>query len=598
MENRKAAVLIGIVSVICLLGLYLSRFDVRLLFKPLTADVYYKITLSSPIELEETYTFHVKRKRFHVLFRNWGAPLTYREKLPRPFVEAKDVIGTTDTYIKDYRGRLFGNFSSERVKFTAQSYGRPNEVGIVNPDMFPPGKYTLNALYDLYPPIQIEKQFYHLNFKLSDWHVPYTRVVIEIDPKETEVKEVFPHMKEFSVKRVGRKVVIEGSSPENSLVEVELLTLPFRTSGFPQKFWNVKEITERENRTPMLIHKLSTFLKSFLEALLILFPLSLIYIYLKFGSEREFTVPEFLSFIPNPKRKPYEVNLLFSGDSAEGDENGFYATVLDLMRRGAISVRTAGDDVVVEVLKEPEDPYEREVVEFFKRHSVNGKFSLRAFQNRVKWTVEDRNREFLIDLKKEVEKLTRYKNERFVREHLNLKGTKLVQAFGFFSFILFVGLSISILFFFRFFPTFNGYPIFILSLTLFTAALVASAAPSQLFGRWKKGYYRELLQWEAFKKFLSDFALIKRYAPEDIVIWKEWLVYGTALGAADRVEEALRKFGKLRFEEAEVLPRFQVEFRSFNSSLSSGISQLSSSSSGSSGFGAGGGFGGGGAGGR
>ena len=403
-------------------------------------------------------------------------------------------------------------------------------------------------------------------------------------------------MKEFSVERRDGKVFIRGRAPQNSLVEVELLTLPFSTYGFPRHVSDVKEKTERANRIPMLFHTLSKALIFFLKTLLILLPPVLVFIYLKFGKEKEFTVPEFLSFIPNPERKPYEVNLLFTGDAAQGDENGFYATVLDLMRRGFISVKPAGDDLLIEVLKEPEDPHERKVTDFFKRHSVNGVFSLKALKNRVEWAKNERNVAYLKSLEAELNSLLKYENEELVNRHLNLKGVKIADTFGKFSFFLFIVISFSLLFFLRFFSTFNGYSVFVLSLTLFIASLIAAASPAQIFGRWKKNYYMEKLQWEAFRKFLSDLALIKRYAPEDVVIWKEWLVYGTALGVAEKVEKALKKFAKVEIPEVRTLNAVRGSFSSFSSTLSSSISQASPS--GSSGFGSGGGFGGGGAGGR
>ena len=64
---------------------------------------------------------------------------------------------------------------------------------------------------------------------------------------------------------------------------------------------------------------------------------------------------------------------------------------------------------------------------------------------------------------------------------------------------------------------------------------------SSLFGRWKENYYKEKLEWDAFKTFLSDFASIKKYAPQDIKMWQEWLVYATTLGVGDKVVEAMRQ---------------------------------------------------------
>lgn len=39
---------------------------------------------------------------------------------------------------------------------------------------------------------------------------------------------------------------------------------------------------------------------------------------------------------------------------------------------------------------------------------------------------------------------------------------------------------------------------------------------------------------------MKDFASIKKYAPRDIAIWQEWLVYGTALGVGNVVVKAMK----------------------------------------------------------
>ena len=42
------------------------------------------------------------------------------------------------------------------------------------------------------------------------------------------------------------------------------------------------------------------------------------------------------------------------------------------------------------------------------------------------------------------------------------------------------------------------------------------------------------------KKFLKDNSLINEHPPESIVIWKKYLINGTALGVADEVYKAMK----------------------------------------------------------
>jgi len=67
------------------------------------------------------------------------------------------------------------------------------------------------------------------------------------------------------------------------------------------------------------------------------------------------------------------------------------------------------------------------------------------------------------------------------------------------------------------------------------------AFPSTLFGHWKEDKYQEKMQWDSFARFLSDLARIKQYTPQDISMWGEWLVFGTALGVGQKVEHAMKE---------------------------------------------------------
>src|SRR5690606_10658944 len=89
-------------------------------------------------------------------------------------------------------------------------------------------------------------------------------------------------------------------------------------------------------------------------------------------------------------------------------------------------------------------------------------------------------------------------------------------------------------------PDILSNPIVITVVVLLLQSTVAAFAPSTLFGRWKEDYYKEKLEWDAFRTFLGDFAMIQRYSPQDLDMWKEWLIYGTALGVGDKVEKALK----------------------------------------------------------
>ena len=104
--------------------------------------------------------------------------------------------------------------------------------------------------------------------------------------------------------------------------------------------------------------------------LVLLLPFIFLAIYILYGKEKNVTVPEYLSTIPNKNRTPFEVNLLFKGSAFVSDHDAFYATLLDLHRKKKISIKDRGNnrDVLIKVLEEEGDSsYEQGVMNFLMR---------------------------------------------------------------------------------------------------------------------------------------------------------------------------------------------------------------------------------------
>lgn len=141
--------------------------------------------------------------------------------------------------------------------------------------------------------------------------------------------------------------------------------------------------------------------------------------------------------------------------------------------------------------------------------------------------------------------------------------------------------------------------------------------------RTETGAY-EFTRWKAFKHFLCDFGKMDIKEVGEVKLWKEYLVYATVLGCADKVEKAMKiKVKELNLEETDFTISDYYIFHNISndiyrgirdahdqavsskiasessSSSSSGGSSWSSGSGGGGGFSSGGGsFGGGGGGGR
>ena len=120
-----------------------------------------------------------------------------------------------------------------------------------------------------------------------------------------------------------------------------------------------------------------------------------------------------------------------------------------------------------------------------------------------------------------------------------------------------------------------------------------------IFGRWTEEGRVFYLKWRNFKNFLEDNSLIEEYPPESIVVWKKYLIYGTALGIADEVYESM----KLQvpnisdYDDGVFMYHYYGGYGLMNSAFSTGVSAANPSSDSGSfgGFGGGSGGGGGGA---
>ena len=86
----------------------------------------------------------------------------------------------------------------------------------------------------------------------------------------------------------------------------------------------------------------------------------------------------------------------------------------------------------------------------------------------------------------------------------------------------------------------NGTLACIAGVLLIIFSIVIMVVPNDIFGRWTENGRVFYLKWRNFKKFLEDNSLIKEHPPESIVIWKKYLIYGTALGVADEVYKAMK----------------------------------------------------------
>ncbi|MDL5501699.1 MAG: hypothetical protein QSU88_00625, partial [Candidatus Methanoperedens sp.] len=128
-------------------------------------------------------------------------------------------------------------------------------------------------------------------------------MIVVHDP-QGYISQLFEHSL-MDVKKEGDTWIIRGISPKDTLFEIELLLNPASSGGidgFPKEVPDVKRQTLSANSRYSIFSQLSSALK----AMVFLFPAMLAFIYYKFGREKSFIVPKFLSFVPR-NRKPWLV---------------------------------------------------------------------------------------------------------------------------------------------------------------------------------------------------------------------------------------------------------------------------------------------------
>lgn len=564
----------------------------------------YQATLQEDGTFNEVYTYEVKSGgEYRMLYRYWQDPLVLQQpSSPSIRFVKMDIPPGTTGYIRDSSGAvtLDSGDDSGHLAFI-RSMAEKNEVGIYDPDYFDAGTYTVSYTYVIHPPIEYDSEDAHLNLRLVDEHIPYRELEIRIPARYADT--VFPHPPGLAVVREGDTVVIRGQAAGDEILGIETLFPAADTMGLPG-FWVAEEDVRKktEDANP-IYNRLPLYIAWGLYAagllMVILTPVLLLLIYHRYGREKAFTVPEYLSFCPNPSMKPWAVNLLFKGDAVNFDQDGYFATLLDLHRRNMITIseKPGGKGVSMKVNRaQTEEPYEQKVIRFLGEFENEGSADSDVLQQMAAKARSDKDMEKkVLRYQKTLAGMTSTSDPRLISRYV-VDGRDHLFPLLFVA-IAFACISVMALILFQPLAAVLGAAI-----TLWAGMIVQSAValafPSTLFGHWKDDHYREKLEWDAFARFLSDMALIRQYEPADISMWGEWLVFGTALGVGAKVESAMKALNVS-------LPEAGVPLATGVQSAFVPVIAFTPPSTGGSGggfgggsFGGGGGFGGGGVGGR
>ena len=267
-------------------------------------------------------------------------------------------------------------------------------------------------------------------------------------------------------------------------------------------------------------------------------------IYLKFGREPKTNYQAIYEHEPPTDDPPAYVNAMIgtlSKNVGEVNQQGFQATIMDLIDKGKIGVESEQDTEFSKTtfltLKSTEglERYERELIQILQRFEINGRISLSYMQDSLK--SESSARSFQTAYESWCENFkSEYLPEEKFKQYFDETGSDYMGFFALAAIALAI-IAFAISFFFDFG---NSGLTMVVAVILGIVGIASLMLPSGIGGKYtyEGKLYEE--RWKKFKKFLEDYSLIKEHPPESIAIWNRYLVYATALGVADEVYKAMK----------------------------------------------------------
>ena len=318
-------------------------------------------------------------------------------------------------------------------------------------------------------------------------------------------------------------------------------------------------------------------------------------IYAFFGREPKINYKAEYEYDLPTNATPIQVNSIVVGDVNKIDDNGFYATILDLINRKYFKVIHSDEDdtVIRQTDKDTSDlkEYEQSLLSYLSKFAVNSDISLKSIGKTEKPSEYKKFKNNWIQLaKKEVP-------DSLIKGLFIKRGHRFFRAFA----VIFLIIS-NVLFFLAASVDLKLNHFLILMLmvvVIYIESTLMFAMPNTFAGHWTPQGKQFHDKWKNFEKYITDFSLIKEHPPASVDIWGKYLVYAAALGCADKVSENMRKYLDLNDLSQDYINHSDVLYFSYFGGLNhmnSSFSSLHKSSSsggiggvGSGGFGGGGG---------
>jgi uncharacterized membrane protein len=259
-------------------------------------------------------------------------------------------------------------------------------------------------------------------------------------------------------------------------------------------------------------------------------------IYLLYGRERKIEYDALYERDLPTQDPPELVNAIVRRVCQEPDNDGFSAAVLDMVRKGHLSfIEKSGEVVGLKLIDDDASrPYLSGALETIADKEGEIMFS-RLEKTFMKKSLADKFWDNLTNWEESVTALAQK------RKYFNSAGNtvaKTVAVLGGIALpiILLTSLLNTDL------PLMDARTFMIAGMGVsFIMALIVLFMNRAVFSHWTEQGLLYVKQWQALRKYLTDFTLLSQNPPQALTMWDELLVYGTALGVAKQTLENLRQ---------------------------------------------------------
>lgn len=470
---------------------------------------------------------------------------------------------------------------------------------------------TIHISYDMKNVVTLFNDVGALQFKLwgEEWDVGIGKLTANIKLPGNSGNSYYLNPQEFNVSSSLTNGTIEATSssiPSGDFYEL-LVMMPlsdFNNATYAKHVdSDGKAMIEKNLNDSINSRGMWSTIYIVLGLLSFLSPISAIFVYLKYGKEPKVNYNGIYERELPTDDPPAVINALMNNSIGNPDMKGFEATILNLIDRKVIDLEvvkkaeTDTKDLFLKLDKSKNKNLainEQSVVNILYAFSTDGVLNLSELNSQLsnienaKWFLEQYE-----TWKSNVE--YEYLSDEILSSYFNDKGSTIMKG------IAIIGIVVAIImillgYLSRLSAGFYaiGGGIFLI---IFSA--IELFVPDDIFGQWTEKGRLFYLKWKNFKKFLKDNSLIKEHPPESIVIWKKYLIYGSALGVAENVYKSMKlQVPNINeYDDNLFMYHYYGGYYMMHSAIETGHETANPSSSDSSSFGSiGGGSGGGGGG--